>query len=65
MTSYYRIYDLIKGQWLLCDLIEQILYGKVHTISRLNPQAKVFKMLVTQKSNTSTIKIDYIVLDNK
>ena len=56
MTSYYRMYDPIKGQQLLYDLIEQILYGTEHTKSRLNPAAEIFKMPVKHNDKTSSTK---------
>ena len=53
MTSYYRMHDPIKGQQLLYDLIEKILYGNVYTISALNPNAKMFKMPENQNMTTN------------
>ena len=44
MTSYYRIYDPIRGQKLLYDLIEYVIYGKVNNTKRLNPYATPFEM---------------------
>ena len=52
--SYYRIHDPIRGQKLLCDLIEYILYGRAYQGKQLNPFAEPFEMptvknLVTNK----------------
>jgi len=53
MMLYYRIYDPVKGQRLLYDLIEYVLYGKVCHRKQLNPLATPFKMPISFIPNKS------------
>ena len=46
MTSYYRIHDPIRGQKLLHDLIEYILYGRVYQGKQLNPFVEPFEIQI-------------------
>ena len=57
MTSYYRMYDLLKGQRLLYELIEQILYGNVYTKTQLNPNTKIFQMPEKNKTEKESSQI--------
>ena len=63
MMLYYRIYDPVKGQRLLYDLIEYVLYGKVCHGKQLNPLATPFEMPII--NNGSTNSIDFVQEEKK